>query len=269
MKPGMEVEVTELFAPQAGKRPANFIVLKYFLLGMLISNGIESIFIIPKTLSIMDENEVQLDKLEKIYREHDEFKAQLHEFRGLVNGEIKEQKDTFDTLIGDKRVEIGEHPAQTGGSNPIARRKGHHSGDVGLPMKKEEPFGEPNKLVEWMLLLYGIITLALGIFSVFKEHDKLLMVFIGAVAVGLVILFFSGLTLVVFMAILNDIIIAIISFKYLQLMQAPVEADPYAYPAMATAGPYGQVPQQVMTADGGQYVDPNMYSVNLGQQGTM
>lgn len=187
--------------------------------------------------------------------------------------EIKEQKDTFDTLIGDKRgVDIGEHPDKVGGSNPIARRKHHKTeGGVDIPIKKEEePFGEPNKLVEWMLLLYGIITLALGIFSVFKEHDKLLMAFIGAVAVGLIILFFSGLTLVVFMAILNDIIIAIISFKFLQLMQAPVEADPYGYPpAMATAGPYGQVPQQVMTADGGQYVDPNMYSVNLGQQAAM
>lgn len=59
-KPDIEVEVSELFAPQAGKRPANFVVLKYFLLGMLISNGIESIFIIPKTLSIMDENEEQV-----------------------------------------------------------------------------------------------------------------------------------------------------------------------------------------------------------------
>lgn len=226
----------------------------------------------------MDENEEQLDKLEKIYREHDEFKEQLHEYSSVMKGAIKGAKDTFDTLIGDKKfsaVESEGHPKVTGGSNPLQRKKGHKevaaAADLPIAKHAEEPFGDPNKLVEWMLLFYGIITLALGIFSVFKEHDKLLMAFIAAVAVGLVILFFSGLTLVVFMAILNDVIIAIISFKYLQLLQAPVEADPYgggSYggPVMATAGPYGQVPQQVMTTDGGQYVDPNMYSVNLGQQ---
>lgn len=197
--------------------------------------------------------------MDKIYREHDEFKAQLHEYSSVMKGAIQGQRDTFDFFIGDKE----EGGKERGGSNPIARKKGKHESEVAK--KEEEPFGDPNKLVEIMLLLYGIITLALGIFSVFKEHAKLLMVFIVAVAVGLVILFFSGLTLVVFMAILNDVIIALISFKYLQLLQAPVEADPYYASAMATAGPYG-APQQVMTADGSQYVDPNMYNVNLGGQ---
>lgn len=177
----------------------------------------------------------------------------------MMKGAIQGQRDTFDFFIGDK--EGGKERGKEGGSNPIGRKKGGE----GVERKEEEPFGDPNEMVEIMLLLYGIITLALGIFSVFKEHAKLLMVFIVAVAVGLVILFFSGLTLVVFMAILNDVIIALISFKYLQLLQAPVEADPYYASAMATAGPYG-APQQVMTADGSQYVDPNMYNVNLGGQ---
>lgn len=221
------VEVTEMFSPSAAHRPANFIVLKYFLLGMLISNGIESILIVPKTLSMMDENEEQLQKLDEIYAEHDQFKAQLEAYnREFQQLEQREYEDL--QRIGGHNV---QSPSVHHQQSPVATlpppRPQHHLDEV-----------DTNKLIEITLLLYGIVTLAIGIYAVFKEIPKLLMAFIGVVALGLVMLFFSGLTLLVFMAVLNDIIIAIVSFKFLQLLNSSVQAE-YA-PAAANYVPEAQ-----------------------------
>ena len=262
----MEVEVTELFAPQAGKRPANFVVMKYFLLGMLLSNGIESILIVPKTLSLMDDNEHQLHKLEKIWEEHDAFKAQLHEYNQLVSKVETERAKTFDEIVGEKnnpKTHRGtqHHPGQT----PVLRAIANHKHAAKEREKKAaaEPFAQPNKLVEIMLLFYGIITLALGIVAVFREIPKLLMLFIGIVALGLVMLFFSGLTLLVFMAILNDVIIALISYQYLKLMNAPCETEYYAPGAAAAYGPSGiMVGGDGQYPAAGQWQDPS-YNVDL------
>lgn len=214
----MEVEVTEVFAPQAGKRPVNFVVLKYFLLGMLFSNGIESILIIPKTLSLMEDNEIQLEKLANLYDEHDAFKQQLKEYSELSHNVVKQQEESFDTLLGEGHQSAGEGDKdhQKGSPKKVKPK---------VVFENEEPLsGTVNDtIIEYMILAYGIVTLAIGIIAVFKEQAKLLMLFIGIVAIGLVILFFSGLTLIVFMAILNDVIIALISFKFLQMLNAPVD----------------------------------------------
>jgi len=249
-----EVEVTELFAPQAGKRPVNFIVLKYFLLGMLISNGIESILIVPKTLTMMDENEEQLQRIDEIEQEHDEFKLELQRIDRMVESiqnrehhELKEieTKEPSNAREQGKEAHRKVHKVKKAKSPDHKRR--------GETKEEEESNVDTNRVVEVLLLMYGVITLGIGLFSVFKEHAKLLMVFIAVVALGLVVLFFSGLTLIVFMAILNDIIIALISFTYLQMLNAP--CDDY----------YNTVPQQPVYPDGSYNVDlsqPSDYNVN-------
>lgn len=237
----MEVEVTEIFAPQAGKRPINFIVLKYFLLGMLFSNGIESILIIPKTLSLMEDNEHQLSKLATIYGEHDAFKQRLNEYSKVSSDAVNLQKEAFNSLLdhNDKEQEQSNH--KTGHH----LKQGHHlsepKGTKYVFEESEEPMASSvsDTIIEYAILAYGIVTLALGVFAVFKENAKLLLLFIVIVAIGLVILFFSGLTLIVFMAILNDVIIALISFSYLQMLNAPVNDLNY-FPGPMTVTGEGQ-----------------------------
>ena len=230
----MEVEVTEFFGPN--KRPTNFIVLKYFLLGMLISNGIESILIVPKTLNMMDENEEQLQKLDVIYQEHDAFKAQLDEYNREFKHLEERELDDIQTISGKGNVEEGPHKTGHRGHKPVATLP---------PPRPKEYEVDTNKLIEITLLIYGILTLALGIFAVFKEHAKLLLVFVGVVALGLVMLFFSGLTLLVFMAVLNDVIIALVAFKYYQLMSAPLDAAYGGVPQAAAAGGYPEASYNV------------------------
>ena len=227
--------MTEIFAPQAGKRPTNFVVLKYFLLGMLFSNGIESILIIPKTLSLMENNEIELEKLANLYEEHDLFKEELKEYSELSHTEVKQQAESFNKLLGEKAIKSGHetsHPSDSGVQVKTSKAKIYFE-------ENDEPMsGSVNDtIIEYMILAYGIVTLALGILAVFKEQAKLLMLFIAIVAVGLVILFFSGLTLIVFMAILNDVIIALISFKFLQMLNAPVnDYGAYGAPIDTTFG---------------------------------
>jgi len=234
----MEVDVTEVFAPQAGKRPANFVVLKYFLLGMLFSNAIESILIVPKTLSLMEDNEEELEKLARIYEEHDAFKTQLHEYSLVAKKIIHEEKENFNVMVGEDKAKQTTHKT-------VRPKKKHHT----IKFAEEEgPLGGAanEKLIEYMLLIYGILTCSLGIYAVFKEQDKLLVIFIGIVGLGLIVLFFSGLTLIVFMAILNDVIIGIVSYKFLQMMSEPVVAD-YMYGA-AIPGT-GVFPEAAYTVD--------------------
>ena len=223
----MEVEVSEIFAPAAGKRPANFVVLKYFLLGMMFSNAIESILIVPKTLSLMEENQEQLEHLASLMEEHDAFKQELHEL-SLVNKKVLEsEKKNFNSMTheGDDEGEESSTHLQTAVGHPTAKKKKSHN-KITFEASEEPMGGKANeKMIEYLLMIYGIVTMAIGIFAVYRENDKLLMLFIGTTALGLIVLFFSGLTLIVFMAILNDIIIALISFKYLQLMTQAVPAD--------------------------------------------
>lgn len=225
----MEVEVTEPFSPKAGKRPINFIVMKYFLLGMLFSNGIESILIIPKTLSLMEANELQLEKLAVIYEEHDAFKHQLNEYSKLSKTAVEKQKESFDDLIEPKK---NHHVKASNSHEKVVHKKPKITFEV-----NDEPMsGNVNDtIIEYAILIYGIITLAIGIIAVFQEHSKLLLLFIAIVAIGLVILFFSGLTLIVFMAILNDVIIALISWSFLQMLNAPVNDANYYPGAVTTA----------------------------------
>lgn len=217
----MEVEVTEVFSPKAGKRPINFIVLKYFLLGMLFSNGIESILIIPKTLSLMEANENQLEKLAIVYDEHDTFKHQLKQLSQISGSEVRREEKSFDYLEAKTTKSIVHHEKESTNENKIQHT---NSKSKYVFENNDEPMsGSVNDtVIEYAILAYGIITLAIGVFAVFQENSKLLMLFIIIVTVGLVILFFSGLTLIVFMAILNDVIIALISFSFLQMLNAPV-----------------------------------------------
>lgn len=134
-----------------------------------------------------------------------------------------------------------------------AEKKDRHRTKV-MFEASEEPMGGRNneKMIEYMLMIYGIVTMVSGIIAVFKELDKLLILFIGTTTLGLVVLFFSGLTLIVFMAILNDIIIALVSFKFWQLMTSPVGAE-YMYdpgvPIAVASGIPGTFPEPAYNVD--------------------
>lgn len=239
-----------MFAPAAGKRPANFIVLKYFLLGMMFSNAIESIFIVPKTLSLMEENQVQLEHLASIYEEHDAFKAELHELSETNKQILRQQKTTFDAMVGeDAKGEKDEEDKIQHHKEPDHSKKSRPRITF---EEDQEPMGGRNneKMIEYMLMIYGIVTMASGILAVFKELDKLLILFIGTTALGLIVLFFSGLTLIVFMAILNDVIIALVSFKYWQLMTQPVAAEyMYGGPISVATGLPSTFPEPAYNVD--------------------
>ena len=242
----MEVEVSEILAPQAGKRPANFIVLKYFLLGMMFSNAIESILIVPKTLSLMEENQRQLEHLGSIMEEHEAFKEELHELSETNQKVMHAQKETFNAMVG----EHGEGKLPEHQKEPEVKKKKHRP-KIMFEADEEPMGGRTNeKMIEYMLMIYGIVTMASGIVAVFKELDKLLILFIGTTTLGLVVLFFSGLTLIVFMAILNDVIIALVSFKYWQLMTTPVTAEyMYGGPISVATGMPSSFPEPAYNVD--------------------
>lgn len=253
----MDNEVTEVFAPQAGRRPPNFVVLKYFLLGMLISNGIESILIVPKTLSMMDDNEEQLQKIDNIEQDHEALKLELRHYDKLLeklkagdheavrelehkiskvntHHESPPKKTAHHTKVAEHHVPKGEKGDKE--STKVEKKKKHVKT---LEEEREEVYEvDTNKVVEILLLVYGILTLTMGLVAVFKENTKLLLAFIVTVALGLVVLFFSGLTLIVFMAILNDVIIALISFKYFQMLNDPCDTANYGLPTQYPDGSY-------------------------------
>lgn len=229
----MEVEVSEIFSPAAGKRAANFVVLKYFLLGMMFSNAIESILIVPKTLSLMEENQRQLEHLGMLMEEHEEFKGELHELTLVSQKAMEGQKELFNAFTGGAEENRKRLEQKT--EEPAVVKKKHRT-RITFEDDTEPMGGRKNeKMIEYMLLIYGIVTMASGIVAVFKELDKLLILFIGTTTLGLVVLFFSGLTLIVFMAILNDVIIALVSFKYWQMMTTPVTAE-YMYGGPISVG---------------------------------
>lgn len=262
MNPGMEVEVSEVFGPAVGKRPANFVVLKYFLLGLMFSNAIECILIVPMTLSMMHENREQLEHLASIYEEHDAFKQELHDISLLNKKVVHLQKETFNVMTGEGLDEheagLSEGPAGDHNTKTISKHRKHNK--VTFEESQEPLGGTINaQMNEYILLVYGIVTMAMGILAVFKEHEKLLMIFMGTTVFGLVDLFFAGLTLIVFMAILNDVIIALVSFKFLQMMRAPVPVDYYGNPAgVGVMGVNGMMA----------YPEEAAYNVDLNQGST-
>ena len=84
--------MSPFFAPSTPKRPSNFVVVKYFLLGLLISNSIESVLIIPKILDVLDQSAIQTKKLEEMDIKRAEVKALLEE-RQRAAKEIGGERD--------------------------------------------------------------------------------------------------------------------------------------------------------------------------------
>lgn len=93
------MQVTSFFAPRNPKRPINFIVIKYFLLGLLISNSIESILIIPKILDVLDQTRIQVKELEEINIKKEELKE-------LVTEKEREQKDLMKEEIREVKAVV-------------------------------------------------------------------------------------------------------------------------------------------------------------------
>ena len=96
------VYVTQFFAPANGaKRPSDFIVIKFFLLGLLISNAIESILIIPKILDVMDSTKMQAKELNDV-------NIKKQELKELVEEKDREQKALAKEQIREVKVAVTE-----------------------------------------------------------------------------------------------------------------------------------------------------------------
>ena len=141
------VTVSAFFAPTNPKRPANFVVLKYFLLGLLISNAIESILIIPKIMDVLDQERIQTKELEEINIKKEELEGLVAEKESEMKQYEKERDREVNVLLkhrpeeevegvvvqeGDKVLEAvevdydEELPEERKGKSKHHNKKQHH-----------------------------------------------------------------------------------------------------------------------------------------------
>lgn len=222
----MTAIVSAFFAPANPKRPANFVVIKYFLLGLLISNSIESILIIPKILDVLDQNKMQHHRLETADIQRKEVKELAHarqeQERKMQEIALREQQEKAEKA-GEKYVPK-KHKETT--HKPVVRRR----------PQREDTGTNP---VAVFMLFYGAVTLCLGIVGLFKEMQLLIAMLIGICAIGVVVLISSGFSLIMLMSVSKDTIIAILSYKYRQMI---VQSDALVASELAAASGVAGVP---------------------------
>lgn len=149
------MHVTSFFAPASPKRPVNFIVIKYFLLGLLISNSIESILIIPKILDVLDQTRIQVKELETINIKKEELRELVsekeREQKELMKEEFREVKkvvqktkqvlEEIDKEIKDEKeeeFEENEEKEHQEGKNHHSRKGNNHEEDMEEEEEEEE-----------------------------------------------------------------------------------------------------------------------------------
>ena len=272
----MTVIVTKFFGPSNPKRPANFVVIKYFLLGLLISNSIESILIIPKILDVLDQSRIQRKELEEINIKRDtlrelvaekekeleevekeknrELKVLLKEAAGLTPEEEEEEEEEAEEFArggkppGHHKKTNGGHKKKTEGKKPNEEEEEHAPEVRKRPQRKETGANA----VAVFMLFYGSVTLCLGVTAVFKESALLLAGLIGVSGLGIVTLISAGFSLIMIMSCIKDIIILALSVYYRMMIvmsDAPVQVpaagmmnqagaavDAYGNPVVAAAG---------------------------------
>ena len=124
------VYVSAFFAPAVPKRPPNFVVVKYFLLGLLISNSIESILIIPKILDVLDQSAIQAKALE-------EMDIKRAEVKELVAEKQTEEKDLQRERERELKVLLNEKGKS---QNPNERENGENENENESEEEEEEAF---------------------------------------------------------------------------------------------------------------------------------
>jgi len=221
----MSAVVSAFFAPANPKRPANFVVIKYLLLGLLISNSIESILIIPKILDVLDQNKMQHHRLETA-------DIQRAEVKELVAAKEARQRE-IDELDNKERTElIAERVGERTGKKP-----GHHEGksEHHAPAVRKRPQREDTgtNVVAVFMLFYGAVTLTLGIPALFKEMHMLIAALMCVSIVGIVVLISAGFSLIMLMSVTKDCIIVILSYKYREMI---VQSDAIYASEVAAAG---------------------------------
>lgn len=273
----MSVFVSSFFAPVNPRRPANFVVIKYFLLGLLISNSIESILIIPKILDVLDQNKMQHKELEESNIKRAELKELVQEaateakdidkergrelrrleelqtemLRGVESESNRKEREHLESKHGKESSRNGQHNNNSSKKhNAVVRKK---------PQKKDTGTNP----VAVFMLFYGSTTLCLGIAAIFYEKVLLIAILIGVSCLGTVTLISANFSLLLILSVAKDVFIAVLSFKYRQMI---VESDDPVAASMA-AGPManqGQMPVQAGVVPGMDYtmnqgmVDPSM-----------
>lgn len=258
------VTVSGFFAPSSPKRPLNFVVLKYFLLGLLISNSIESILIIPKILDVLDERRIQSKELQEINIKKEELKELLAEKHREEQGLVKEEEREVKTVLkkvqqSEKEIEAAmkateeayerEQERKHASERKTHHKTGHeedmaegeeyedeeegeeeakHSKDHHKTAKQHEKEEEqhvtvrkrPQRLetgtnyVAVFMLFYGSTTLCLGMTAIFKESALLLAGLISVSCLGIATLISAGFSIIMILSCCKDILIALLTYKY-------------------------------------------------------
>lgn len=155
------VTVSPFFAPSTSKRPPNFVVVKYFLLGLLISNSIESVLIIPKILDVLDQSEIQTKRFQEMDVKRAEVKELLEEkqresasfhrerdreFQILEEARGKQRVSGKDEKHGDE--EKGETHAERAKTKKHHLRKSHREEESDDETREEEEEAEEEAAAE-------------------------------------------------------------------------------------------------------------------------
>ena len=254
----MAVFVSSFFAPANPKRPANFVVLKYFLLGLLISNSIESILIIPKILNVMDQHKMQEKELDEVNIKRVEVKELVKEREERMLEKEKEDEREQERMMqviakglhpGPKPTTRG-HEARPKTKHPNRNRnkeeeeeeeereKEHEEGEEEEEEEEEELEKNQHKVPEVrrkpqkketgtnfvavFMLFYGSVTLCLGTTAVYKENALLVTILMGVSGVGTVVLISAGFSILMLLSVTKDCLIAGLSYFYRQMI---IESD--------------------------------------------
>lgn len=282
----MTVVVSSFFAPTVPKRPPNFVVVKYFLLGLLISNSIESILIIPKILDVLDQSAIQAKAMEEMDIKREELKELVAEKRKQEEEQQRETQRELNVLMKEKGMrnlpeeneqdESEEEEEETRPQHHKKGQRGHHSkGDQGEKKnhpkenelvreirKRPQRLETGNNYVAVFMLFYGSITLCLGIPAIFKESIRLLQGLMFISCLGTITLVSAKFSLIMIMSVIKDTIIVALTFYYMQMIQ---QSDPAVDQAQTTAGqPVGTIDPTVGAIP---QVDPSSYQTGVGVAG--
>jgi len=276
------VYVTKFFAPANAKRPANFVVIKYFLLGLLISNSIESILIIPKILDVRDESKILAKEMDEIEIKREEVKDLVVEKEREIEEIEKEKERELKVLLAKEA--IGKHhksPASEEEEEEEYEEEEEHRGkgrNEGHERREGHEKAEEEEKEEWevrkrpqrketgtnpvavFMLFYGSVTLCLGVTAVFKESAFLLAGLIAVSVAGIVTILSASFSLLMIMSVMKDIIIAGLSYYYRMMIVMSDNPTPGVGPGMGVMpGQEGNlVVDYSQPSAAGVYVDPTI-----------
>lgn len=267
------VYVSKFFAPANPKRPANFVVVKYFLLGLLISNSIESILIIPKILDVRDESKILAKEMDEIQIKREEVKDLVVEKEREIELIEKEKERELKVLLAkearggkhQKSVAEEEEEEEYEEEEEEYRGKGKHEKpeeeenewEVRKRPQRKETGTNP---VAVFMLFYGSVTLCLGVTAVFKESAILVAALIAVSVAGIVTILSASFSLLMIMSIVKDIIIAGLSYYYRMMIVMSDNPTPGVGPGVGVMpGQEGNlVVDYSQPSAAGVYVDPTI-----------